>query len=47
MGIRYDSKMLIKMQAKIKEQAEEKAESLGKTLSSYVRDLIVNDIKGE
>ena len=45
MGIRYDSKMLIKIPTNIKEEAEQMALQTGKTLSAYVRDLIVKDIK--
>lgn len=45
MGIRYDSRMLIKIPTNIKEEAEKRALETGKTLSAYVRDLIVYDIK--
>lgn len=45
MGIRYDGKMLIKIPTNIKEEAEKKALNTGRTLSAYVRDLIVKDIK--
>lgn len=45
MGIRYDSQIFIKIPTNIKEDAEKKALETGKTLSAYVRDLIVNDIK--
>ena len=45
MGIRYDGKMLIKIPTNIKEEAEKRALDVGKTLSAYVRDLIVSDIK--
>lgn len=45
MGVRYDDTMLIKIPVTIKQSAMEKAEKDGKTLSSYVRDLIVKDIK--
>lgn len=47
MGVIYDEKMLIKIPGKIKQEAEDKAERTGKTLSSYVRDLIVRDLKKE
>lgn len=46
MGLRYDGKMLIKIPENIKEEARRKAESRGKTLSEYVRDLMVKDLKG-
>ena len=46
MGLRYDGKMLIKIPKNIKEEARRKAESRGKTLSEYVRDLMVKDLKG-
>ena len=45
MGIKYDGKILIKIPMNIKENAEKVAMEKGKTLSAYVRDLIVNDIK--
>lgn len=45
MGVRYDGKMLIKIPAKMKEEAERKAEDKGLTLSSYVRELIIKDLK--
>lgn len=45
MGIRYDGKMLIKIPTTMKEQAEKKAEKKGLTLSSYIRDLIIKDLK--
>lgn len=45
MKIKYDEKILMKIPAKIKEDAEEKARTNGKTLSSYIRDLIVKDLK--
>ncbi|MGN1327559.1 MAG: hypothetical protein ACI4VQ_05765 [Clostridia bacterium] len=46
MGLKYDGTMLIKIPEDIKEEARKKAESRGKTLSEYVRNLIVTDIKG-
>ena len=45
MGIRYDSQIFIKIPTNIKEEAEKMAIQTGKTLSAYVRDLIVKDIK--
>ena len=45
MGVIYDSSMFIKIPNKMKEDAEKKAEKMGKKLSSYIRDLIVNDLK--
>lgn len=45
MGIRYDDQMLIKIQAHIKEEAEKRAEKTGRTLSQYVRELILKDMK--
>lgn len=45
MGIRYDCKLMIKATKTMKEEAEKRALETGKTLSAYVRDLIVNDIK--
>ena len=47
MGLRYDGKMLIKIPENIKEEARQKAANRGKTLSEYVRDLIVRDLKGK
>ena len=35
----------MKLPANMKEEAEKKAQLNGKTLSSYIRDLIVNDLK--
>lgn len=45
MGIKYDSQIFIKIPASIKEQAEEKAFSESKTISEYIRNLIVKDLK--
>lgn len=45
MGIRYDDQMLIKIQAQIKAEAEKRAEKTGRTLSQYIRELILKDIK--
>ena len=45
MGIRYDTQVLIKMQSQIKAEAEKRAEKTGRTLSQYVRELILKDMK--
>ena len=45
MGIRYDDQMLIKIQAHIKAEAEKRAEKTGRTLSQYIRELILKDMK--
>ena len=45
MGIRYDDKLFIKIPTTMKESAEKAAETKGLTLSSYIRNLINNDLK--
>lgn len=45
MGVIYDNTMLIKIPSRIKEEADKQAKKKGKTLSSYVRDLIVKDLE--
>lgn len=45
MGIRYDDKLFIKIPTTMKVNAEKAAEERGVTLSSYIRELINNDLK--
>jgi len=45
MGIRYDDKLFIKIPTTMKENAEKVAEEKGVTLSTYIRELINNDLK--
>ena len=45
MGIRYDDKLFIKIPTTMKINAEKTAEEKGLTLSSYIRELINNDLK--
>ena len=45
MGVTYSSLVTIKFIPEFKEEAEKAARARGKSLSAYIRDLIVNDIK--
>lgn len=47
MGLKYNETLFIKIPENIKEVAKQRAEFRGKTLSEYVRDLIVRDIEGK
>lgn len=47
MAIKYSENLFIKIPKKIKEEATMRAESRGKNLSEYVRDLIVRDLEGK
>lgn len=45
MGIRYDYRLMINVTKEMKEEANKKAFENGQTLSTYIRDLIVKDLK--
>lgn len=45
MGVRYDSQIFIKIPKAIKEQVDKKADEESKTISDYIRSLIVKDLK--
>ena len=45
MGVKFNDKLFIKIPTSLKEEAEKRAEDKGLTLSSYIRDLINNDLK--